>query len=184
MKVNKNLTEFENLLALINLNNPELKLRADQIESMTSRMNHNGYYEEKGFRLDVVMASGKGYSGRYDFYYNRLTIEGFAETPEYLPLLPVLLTDTPEEITARYIARYDLASDTKVYWSSFVAPTIDEIYGQISFSPDSKSLLYAQVSHIKLLRVNSLDDDLPIVRMVGTGTLDGFEPTRTALTIT
>lgn len=183
MKVDKNLTEFENLLALINLNNPELKLRADQIESMSSRMNHNGYYVEKGFRLDVVMAYGKGYSGRFDFYYNKITIEGFAETPEYLSPLPVLLTDTPEEIAARYLARYDLASDTQVYWSAFVAPTVDEMYGRMTFSPDAKSLLYAQLSHIKLIRVNSLDDDLPINIMVSTDTLDGFEPTRTQLKI-
>ncbi|MBV7556114.1 hypothetical protein KW841_27565 [Pseudomonas sp. PDM28] len=183
MKVDKNLTEFENLLRLINASNPELKLRAEHIKSMTSRMNHDGFYTEKDSCLDVEMSEGSGYFGNFRFYYNKMTIQGFKEIPEYLVPLPVLLTETPEEIFARYMARYELASDTQLYWSYFVAPTEDNMYGSISIATDGNSLIYQQVSHIKLFRVNRLDEDLPINIMVGTSTLDGFEPTRTQLLI-
>lgn len=183
MKIDKNLTELENLLRLINSNNPELNFRPDQIKSVKVMMNVSGLYEEKNSRVNLLMADGKGFTGNYDFYYNRVTIQGFQELPEYLSPLPVLLSDTPETALARYMARYELASDTVLYNSTFTLPTEDQMFGVMSVNTDGKSLLYHQPSTVTLMRVNSLEEDLPLNRLVGTSTLDGFAPTRNQLVI-
>lgn len=183
MKIDKNLTEFENLLRLINANNPELKLRADQVKSVRVWGNMSGRYPEKNTGIDMEMVSGKGYSGSFEFFYDRVTIEGFLVNPEYTSPLPVLLSDTPETILARYVARYELASDTGVYCNYFVPPTVDQRFGSISVGAAGSSLLYHQSANVRLMRVDSLEDDLPMNLMVATSTLDGFETIRNQLEI-
>ncbi|MNJ24534.1 hypothetical protein D3C77_189570 [compost metagenome] len=183
MKIDKNLTELENLLRLINANNPEINLRADQIKSVHPWMNVSSLYEEKNSYVEIELVAGKGYSGSYRFYYDRVTIQGYKALPEPLPYFPVLLSDTPESILARYAERYEIASDTELFTNYFVPPTADEMFGSISIATDGKSLLYHQSYNVRLMRVNSLNDDLPINRMIGTSTLSGFDAARDQLEI-
>lgn len=178
MKIDNNLTEFDNLLRLINATNPELKLRADQVKSVRAWMNNSGIYTEKNSIVDIEMVEGRGFSGKNTFYYDRVTLQGFNVIPEYLPPLPVLLSDTPETILARYAKRHELASDTTLFTNYFSPPTADKMYGSISIAVGGSSLLYHEASNLRLMRVDSLDEDLPIFIMTGNNTLDGFEPTR------
>jgi len=126
----------------------------------------------------MEMVPGKGYSGGFEFFYDRVTVEGFSVGPEFTSPVPVLLSDTPETILARYVARYELASDTGVYWNYFAPPTADKRFGSMSIGADGLSLLYHQSINVRLMRVDSLEDDLPMNIMVETSTLDGFGVTR------
>lgn len=170
-KIDKSLSEVENLVKLLKEANPRFTYAASTLDFAAAQGS-----EEEGFNTSVLAQAvgGAPFTGENTYHYNRLDLANGGLDPLLGTEYTVVEGDTPENLPGKLLAYFRLPQDS-VEFGEIGMPN-DEGPGSVVISAYGASYLYLPESSVEITLVKQAEEPDTLADLADVTHLNGFDP--------